>query len=295
MSPFIGLTGLGARGAGSPLSGPQGSNLGTQVNPAVRSSDLINAGITANGYYYFKGSANAANNTAKPYYVFLDPNFTLGAGWIVIANHDGQKQPGAAHQARPTGNTNYIGYDQNSSSNYNDYPTESVMVPNRSFSQDASVLVWQEFVHAAYGTGPSNQDADINGDAWLTIQAYYYGSFNSNQTIGTSGTWVKRFDSSGGRVNSYSRRLQYSNQYAPIAIGVMNSVGGSNPRVVGSGASTQSYPCYIAAWSDDTGSGYAGTFSWCDSSGGNSTSNPSGWGWDDYQDGSGMGDGWSVE
>ena len=290
--PIQGMMGMGG-GATGYLIGGGGNTIGTLPNPAIRSQDLIDAGLTANGYYYFKGTG--ANDPARPYYVFLDSNFTLGAGWIVISNHDAQKTPATAHQARPTGNTNYIGYDQNSSSNYNDYPTTAVMVPNRSFSQDASKLVWREFVHAAYGTGPSNQDADINSDTWLTIQAYYYGSFNSDQTIGTSGTWVKTFDSAGGRVNSYSRRLQYNSTYTPIAIGVMNNSSGSNPRVYGSNATTQNYPVYIVSWSGDSGGGYQGTFSWCDSSGGDSTSNPSGWGWDDFQDGSGMGDGWSVE
>lgn len=290
--PIQGMMGMGG-GATGYLSGGTVPIPGTLQNPAIRSQDLIDAGITDNGYYYFKGTG--ANDPARPYYVFLDPNFTLGAGWIVIANHDARKTPAAAHQARPTGNTNYIGYDQNQSSNFNDYPTTSVMVPDVSFSQDASKLVWREFVHAAYGTGPSNQDSDINSDTWLTIQAYYHGSFNSDQTIGTSGTWVKTFDSSGGRVNSYSRRLQYNSSYSCQAVGVMNNSGGSSPKVNGSNATTQSYPVYIGSWSGDDGSGYAGTFSWCDSSGGDSTTNPSGWGWDDFQDGSGMGDGWSVE
>ena len=76
----------------------------------------------------------------------------------------------------------------------------------------------------------------------------------------------------------------------------MNDSGGSSPRVYGSNASTQSYPVYIGSFSGDpTNNGYQGTFSWCDEAGGNSTTNPSGWGWDDWQDGSGMGDGWSVE
>ena len=44
----------------------------------------------------------------------------------------------------------------------------------------------------------------------------------------------------------------------------------------------------IASWNGNpTSLSAAATFSWCDSS--NST------GWDDYQDGSGMGDGWGVE
>lgn len=292
--PIQGMMGMGGGATGYLTGGGGPTNLGTLENPAIRSQDLIDAGITDNGYYYLKGTG--ANDPARPYYVFLDPNFTLGAGWIVIANHDAQKRPNTAHQARPTGNTNYIGYDQNSSSNYNDYPTTSVMVPNVSFSQDASKLVWREFVHAAYGTGPSNQDADINSDTWLTIQAYYYGSFTSDQTIGTSGTWVKTFSSSGGRVNSYSRRLQYDNSYACHSIGVMNNSSGSSPRVYGSNASTQNYPVYVGSWiGDPTNNGYQGTFSWCDENGQESTSNPSGWGWDDWQDGSGMGDQWSVE
>ena len=293
--PIQGMMGMGGGATGYLTGGVVGINLGTEANPAIRSQDLIDAGLTDNGYYYLKGTG--ANDPARPYYVFLDPNFSLGAGWIVIANHDAQKRPNTAHQARPTGNTNYIGYDQNSTSNYNDYPTTSVMVPNVSFSQDASKLVWREFVHAAYGTGPSNQDADIDQNTWLTIQAYYHGSFNSDQTIGTSGTWVKQFDNSGGRVNSYSRRLEYTggNTYACHSVGVMNDSGGSSPRVNGQNASTQNYPVYIGSFLGDSGSGYQGTFSWCDEAGNESTTNPSGWGWDDWQDGSGMGDGWSVE
>lgn len=294
--PIQGMMGMGGGATGYLVGGGGGTNLGTLENPAIRSQDLIDAGLTDNGYYYLKGTGT--NDPARPYYVFLDSNFDLGAGWIVIANHDAQKTPGAAHQARPTGNTNYIGYDQNSTTNYNDYPTTSVMVPNVSFSQDASKLVWREFIHAAYGTGPSNQDADIDQNTWLTIQAYYHGSFNSDQTIGTSGTWVKQFDSSGGIVNNHARRLQYTGgpTYECHSVGVMNDSGGSSPRVYGSNASTQSYPVYIGSFSGDpTNNGYQGTFSWCDEAGGNSTTNPSGWGWDDWQDGSGMGDGWSVE
>ena len=78
--PIQGMMGMGG-GATGYLVGGGGNTLGTLVETQqfVRKT-LLMAGITANGYYYF--TCYGANDPARPYYVFLDSNFTLGAGWI---------------------------------------------------------------------------------------------------------------------------------------------------------------------------------------------------------------------
>lgn len=291
--PIQGMMGMGGGATGYLVGGAGGSALGTADNPVVRSSELVAEGIAENGYYYFKGQG-ADNSTARPYFCFLNSSFPLGVGWIVVANHDGQKTPVSAHQPRLTGNGSYVGYDNSAGNgNVNSAPGISEMVPNRSFSQNASVLVWQEFIHAAYGTGTSNNDATIDADTWLTIQTYYYGAFNSNQTIGTDAAWTKSFNTSGQTVSSHSRRFYYgtassSGAYSLAAIGCYNDRNGSNPTVNGQGATSQNYPVFCSSFTGDTGSGYTATFSWCDES---VSSN----GWDDWQDGSGMGDSFGTE
>lgn len=266
---------------------------GTQENPGLTPLDLISNGVTDNGYYYLKGTAGAAANTAKLFYCILDSSFSLGGGWAIIANHDADKQPNAAHQARPTGNSSYVGYD-NASGNgdVSSEPTAAVMLPNRSFSQNAAAIPFTKMVHAAYG---NTNMGSISTDNWLSVKTYYAGSFNSAQTIGTSATWAKTCDSQNITINSFARRLQYTG-YTTLAFGVMNDSTGSYPKVNGNGAATQNYPLFIGSHTGDfnSGNGATATFSWCDSSASTSSTNDP-HGWDDFQDGSGMGDGWSVE
>ena len=131
MSPFLSLA---STFTGNTFGGS--TDYGTLENPGLTALDLISKGVTSNGYYYLKGTAGAADNTAKLFYCILDSSFDLGAGWAIIANHDGDKEPHDAHQARPTGNSGYVGYD-NASGNgdVSAEPTAAVMLPNRSFSQ----------------------------------------------------------------------------------------------------------------------------------------------------------------
>jgi len=89
-----------------------------------------------------------------------------------------------------------------------------------------------------------------------------------------------------------SRRLSFTSGgtvYAMQAFGLMNDSGGSAPALGGSSATSQGYPVWICSWNDNGGTttGIISTFSWSDSSSSN--------GWDDFQDGSGMGDSWAVE
>lgn len=289
MSPLLTLS---TTFTGNSYSGR--ADYGTQDNPGLTPLDLISNGVTSNGYYYLKGTAGAADNTAKLFYCILDSSFSLGAGWAIIANHDAEKQPNAAHQARPTGNTGYVGYDNASGNgNVSSEPTEAVMLPNRSFSQNAAAIPFTKFVHACYGDANMGS---ISSDNWLGVLAYYAGSFNSAQTIGTNAAWSKVCDNTNITINSFARKLSYTGGTTTLQFGVMNNSGGSYPKINGTGAGTQSYPVFIGSHTGDatSGSGATATFSWCDSTASNSAGNDN-HGWDDFQDGSGMGDAWTVE
>ena len=52
--PIQGMMGMGGGATGYLTGGGGPTNLGTLENPAIRSQDLIDAGITDNGYYYLK-------------------------------------------------------------------------------------------------------------------------------------------------------------------------------------------------------------------------------------------------
>ena len=74
--------------------------------------------------------------------------------------------------------------------------------------------------------------------------------------------------------------------------GCFNDINGSAPNINGSGAVSQNYPVWMCTFATSNPSTATATFSWSDSS----VSGPSvAHGWDDFQDGSGMGDQWSVE
>lgn len=266
--------------------------LGSQSRPAVDVAELLADGITTNGYYWLKGTGSVNASTTRQFYCILDSSFPLGAGWTVIANHDGSKKPNAAHQARPTSWDAFMGYDNASgNANVGDYPYEAVMIPERSFSCNMKVLPFTKFVHAAYNNTNMSTPSSSN---WLNPLAYYGGTWNSAQTIPNSQSWALPFNTTGVTFNNYQRRISYSGSYAAEVVGCFNdSVSTTNPYVQGSGAQTQAYPVYVGAWGYNSGNGSTGTFSFCDSGGPSSTASDTGW--DDFQDGSGMGDSWNVE
>ena len=153
---------------------------------------------------------------------------------------------------------------------------------------------------------PNSNMSSVNTSNWLVTagpEAYYACSFNSSQTIPTTVSYTSaNFNNTGLTLawggSNRARRLSYSTDgYSwPMAFGnaSANSGGDGTFRLNGSSASTANYPVYICYDSLSSNLG-TGTFSFHDSSGGQSSSNPSGWGWDDFQDGSGMGDQWSIE
>ena len=260
---------------------------------ASNAAQIYATGNRTDGYYWIKGDGT---RSARLMYCILNANWGGGGGWMVVANHDGQKEQHAGHQPRVTARTDQIGSDDGSGN-----PGQTSMVPEKSFSVDMVGVPYTKFMHVAYS---STGMASVSTSNWLgTPLAYYYGAFNSSQTIPTTASYkTADFNTVGSQISfsggsGLGRRLSNGGSYTWLqAFGVCDaSSGGTGTfRLNGSGASTADYPVWVSFRELYNGTA-SYTFSFTDSSGGNSTSNPSGWGWDDFQDGSGMGDDWEVE
>ena len=259
---------------------------------ASNAAQIYATGNRTNGYYWIKGDGTRA---ARYIYCILDAQWGGGGGWMVVANHDGQKEQHAGHQPRVTARTDQIGSDDGSGN-----PGISSMVPEKSFSVDMVGVPYTKFMHVAYSsTGMSS----VSASNWLgTPLAYYYGAFNSSQTIPTTQSYTTAdFDTVGSQISfsggsGLGRRLSQDGSYTWLKAFCVGSDNGGSPDNTfslfnGSNASTADYPVWCSY--KETSSGKASyTFSFTDAASG-STFSPTGW--DDFQDGSGMGDNWEVE
>ena len=258
-----------------------------QNNPALTPASLLADGITTNGYYWLKGTSGNSNANAKLFYCFLDSSSPLGAGWAIIAHHDGAKTSNSSHQPRPTANTNYVGRDNAAGNgNVSGDPSATDMVTSKSFSCNANGIPFTKFAHCAYG-----------GGNWNQVEAYYGGTWNSAQTIPTTQAWSLQFDTGGVTFNGRSRRVYEGSNgygYACQGVGVWNNNSGNVPKIVGNNSNSADYPVYVGVWAYNSANGGSAGFSWHDSSSSSTNTNDP-HGWDDFQDGTGMGDNWSVE
>ena len=259
---------------------------------ATNAAAIYATGNRSNGYYWIKGDGTRA---ARLMYCILDAQWAGGGGWMIVANHDGAKEQHAGHQPRVTARTDQIGSDDGSGN-----PGVGSMIPEKSFSVDMVGVPYTKFIHMAY---PNSNMSSISTSNWLRTagpEAYYTGSFNSSQTIPTTTAYTTAdFNSAGFLLawngSNVARRLYYNGTYSwPKAFANASDSGG-NPdstfQLAGSSASTADYPVWISYHALSSGRA-SGTFSFTDSTNSGSQ-DPDGW--DDFQDGSGMGDGWQVE
>ena len=259
---------------------------------ASNAAQIYATGNRTDGYYWIKGDGT---RSARLMYCIMNANWGGGGGWMVVANHDGQKEQHAGHQPRVTARTDQIGSDDGSGN-----PGQASMVPEKSFSVDMVGVPYTKFMHMAY---PNSNMSSISTSNWLRTagpEAYYTGSFNSSQTIPTTVSYTTAdFNSAGFLLawngSNHNRRLYYNGTYSwPKAFANASNNSGSPDNtftLAGSGASTADYPVWIS-YNSLSGGRAAGTFSFTDSTN-SGTQDPDGW--DDFQDGSGMGDAWSIE
>ena len=264
--------------------------LGSQGNPATGVAAILASGQTTNGYYWIKGTGLDAD--AREFYCILDSGFSLGAGWMVVANHDAAKTPSSSHQARLTSYSNHVGYD-NSTGNgsVNQHPTASVMVPERSYSCSMANKPFTKFAHVVYANSGMGSWSSSN---LLTPLAYYGGTWNSAVTVPNAQAWQLQIDNTGVTFNNFSKRVYYNGggTYNVQCLGVYWGNNGSTPTIGGSGATAQDYPVYCGCYTYTSSTAATATLSFSDSGSG---STQSGTGFDDFQDGSGLSDNWSVE
>ena len=258
---------------------------------ATNAAAIYATGNRTNGYYWIKGDGT---RSARLMYCILDASWGGGGGWMVVANHDAAKEPHAGHQARVTARTDQIGSDDGSGN-----PGTTSMVPEKSFSVDMVGVSYTKFIHMAY---PNSNMSSISTSNWLQTvgpEAYYACSFNSSQTIPTTRSYTTaNFNNKGLTLawngTNRARRVNYNGYDWCIAFCVgsdQNNSPDSTFTVGGSGASTVDYPVWCAYNSLSSGRAQ-GTFSFSDGAS-SGTQDPDGW--DDFQDGSGQGDGWVVE
>ena len=257
---------------------------------ASNAAQIYATGNRTDGYYWIKGDGT---RSARLMYCILNATWGGGGGWMVVANHDAQKEPHAGHQARVTARTDQIGSDDGSGN-----PAQGSMVPEKSFSVDMVGVPYTKFMHVAYS---STNMSSVSTSNWLgTPLAYYYGAHNSSQTIPTTVSYTTAdFDTVGSQISfsgggGLGRRLSNAGAYTWLKAFCVGSDNSGNPDGTfslfsGSNASTADYQVWCSY--RELSSGKASyTFSFSDAgSVGSST------GWDDFQDGSGMGDDWEVE
>ena len=176
---------------------------------ASNAAQIYATGNRTDGYYWIKGDGT---RSARLMYCILNATWGGGGGWMVVANHDGQKEPHAGHQPRVTARTDQIGSDDGSGN-----PGQSSMVPEKSFSVDMVGVPYTKFMHVAYSsTGMSS----VSTSNWLgTPLAYYYGAHNSSQTIPTTVSYTTAdFDTVGSQISfsggaGLGRRLSQAGAY----------------------------------------------------------------------------------
>ena len=234
----------------------------TSALAAASATSLYNeTGIQTNGTYWidFGGSAGA-----QQIYCLMGSGYG-STKWMVVANHRGGVTMNNGHQPRLTAHSSQVG-----SSGSDSYS------PGNSFSINMDGFTITGLTHFAYNSN------------FATPRAYYYQGFTALQLPNNATTYKFNNQSGGQTVTGFgSNRLQYTGggtvdhsvyRAGGIFLGT-SATGNSNPD------NSHTYPVWHSCW---VMSNESLTFSFCDAS-------ASSTGWDDFQDGSGMGDAWSVD
>ena len=268
------------------------------------------------------GISGSTTSTARGF--IIAANNSEGTGNKVLDNH----------QPRLTANAAFVGHNGNATNGLPTNGDWSAVVSDQAnFSINMKDIGFDEMIFMAHGTGAgdtgnwetsfgSSPSATFSGSQSTIIQSFTAAEFTQNIKIPTTTAWnvspnvSTNFGSNSATSNPHSywsrsgyvptgfpnRRLKYDNDATIGATFVMssgfgcfNDQNGSNPSIGGSGATSQAYPVWCCAFQTATGntsSNILGTMSWSDSAASGASVM---YGWDDFQDGSGMGDGWSTE
>jgi len=301
----------------------------TSSRAAPSATDIRRLGITENGYYWISTTNGITQKVPMILETGLSGSTTSTArGYIICANNSepSGNNVKSNHQPRCTANSGQVGWNGNNGSLPTNGDWSSVVSDTTNFSINMKDIGFDELIFMAHGTGGGDTgnwetsfgSSPTNNFVSTTItKAFTAFEFTQNIKIPTTTTWMVadgasvNFGSNSATSNPENywsrsgyiptgmsgRRLSYTTtgNYQLTHFGLMNNSGGSAPSVNGSGATSQDYPVWIVAHNTASTSQTTliqGTFSWSDSSQGTGASS---YGWDDFQDGSGMGDGWEIE
>lgn len=243
---------------------PVGANDGSSALRAGTSAAAIKAatGTTVNGPYWIKASTNAP---AQLIYCIMDTTVDSAGGWMILSHNSARYEMRTQTiQARPTAYTPYVG--STSGSSYDPYGVWNVHSRDISFTNA---------VFCVYQTSFTN------------ILAYAYASFTSSQTIPTeTSTWTMTPNTTGQILGNLGNKRIWGNsstQYTFYNFGVQ-------PSGTGGGSGGAFYPYFATWWTGLS----AGSISFTDSATANAATTNT-YGFEDWQDGNGLGDVWGVE
>ena len=239
---------------------------------------------TTDGIYWIKPSPTAP---AQQVYCIMDPTWD-GGGWMIVANNSAVNPVfSSAHIPRLTGRAAYVG-----SSGANSYTSSNNFSINV-LGMPISKIAWCAFA--------SND--------WKNIYTYSYGTFNTPTYIPDSQVYTRVFDNyhqtlpwlSGFdvRVRPTWNVIPTNDNTAFSAIALYNGTRGDTTFTSGSYLPAQvlarnaAVAGYTPTTNNSNNAGLSGIFSWADAALVNgATTNISGW--DDFQDGNSLSDGWGV-
>ncbi len=273
------------------------SAIGTQDSPATSAAELVANGQTTDGVYWIKASSSAP---AQQIYCILDPAYD-GGGWMVVANNSASNVLyTSSHICRFTAYTSYVG----SSGSDSHSPSNNFSINCTDIQFNKMVWVITNSNSNFIGSGGSNVNGYINftwnNQITVPTEQPYWSADNGNNgfSMGATVSWpgfgAKRMNSSYGgygqnSTNNYGFGTLHSSSYST------NRGTGTQYKWVGSGGAY--YPATGAFQGSRANSGNTdalNAYSWTDSRTG-SGSTYSNVGFDDWQDGSGLGDQWNVE
>lgn len=256
-------------------------------------TNVLAAGGTQSDVEALTGARYITNSSGtQQIYCIMDYTWD-GGGWMIIANNSASGTIyNSGHIPRPTSYSPYVG--NNGSNSYS---------PGTNFSVNCLGFNISKFVQVIQNNNSSFALSNMVGyNSWTVTSPFQipnqstWAVLDGDRTMSINPV-ISGMGNYRAYYTSYGVTTPYSSGYGIGVFGqgtsTTTSIGGIATGAYGSGGSY--YPVYLGCWG--TSSNYAvGCFSWSDYS---TDSSPTGLyqgvGFDDWQDGSGMGDNWTIE
>jgi hypothetical protein len=259
---------------------------------AATSAAAIKAltGTNVDGVYWIKASPSAP---AQQVYCVMDSTWD-GGGWMIVANNSAASPTGlSTHVPRLTSRNSYVG-----SSGVN-----STSLTNNFSINTADYAITKIAVCARQPLG-----------TFKDIYTYVYGTFNTATYIPSSTSWTRTFDNYHQQlpwliVPDIRTRAAYvtdptglpTSAFSAITLydGNRGDTSFANPgwlpvTTLGQTGNISVAGSTVVTSNDNNSFGVNGHFSFTGANGTTSSATADAEGWDDWQDGNGLGDSWGI-